>query len=120
MTTESPAAETIPEPIVRPKHKPKDETKAKRQPPYAVILHNDDLNGMDFVIDALRKVFNYDLQKALTLMMQAHETGRSIVWTGSLEVAELKRDQLQSCGADPAMKQRGAQPLSVSVEQLPE
>src|SRR5689334_14841916 len=96
-TSESPvtATETLPEPIVRPKHQPKDETKAKRQPPYAVILHNDDLNGMDFVISALRKVFNYDLQKALTLMMQAHETGRSIVWTGSLEVAELKRDQLQ-------------------------
>ena len=35
---------------------------------------------------------------------------------GALEVAELKADQIRSCGADPAAKARGAQPLGVSVE----
>ena len=68
---------------------------------------------------ALQKVFNYDLLKALGLMLQAHQTGQSIVWTGTLEVAELKADQLRSCGPDPTMRERGAGPLGVSVEPLP-
>lgn len=87
-----------------------------RQPPYAVILHNDDHNGMDFVIMVLRKVFGYTVEKCVELMLEAHEKGRSVVWVGALEVAELKADQIRSCGADPQQKSKGAQPLGVSVE----
>jgi ATP-dependent Clp protease adaptor protein ClpS len=92
------------------------ESKTSRQPPYAVILHNDDLNGMDFVISVLRKVFGYTVEKCVDLMLEAHEKGRSVVWVGALEVAELKADQIRSCGADPDQKSKGAQPLGVSVE----
>ena len=42
--------------------------------------------------------------------------GRSVVWIGSLEVAELKADQMVGCGADPAQRNRGAEPLRVTVE----
>jgi len=112
-------AETVPQPIVQPTTIPREETKVKRQPPYAVVLHNDDLNGFDYVVGALRKVFNYSLVKAFWLTLKVHVTGRSIVWTGSLEVAELKADQLRSCGPDPNMKHRGAPPLGVSIEPLP-
>jgi len=99
---------------------PRDEKAPKRQPPYAVVLHNDDLNGFDFVIAVLRKVFLYDYLKAHRLTLQAHEGGRSVVWSGSLEVAELKADQIRSCGADPRMSSRGALPLRVTIEPLPE
>ena len=92
------------------------DTQTKRQPPYAVILHNDDINGMDFVIVVLRKVFGYEIEKCFELMIEAHEKGRSVVWVGALEVAELKADQIRSCGADPQQKSKGAQPLGVSVE----
>jgi ATP-dependent Clp protease adaptor protein ClpS len=119
--TETPPAptETQPETIVRPTTKRRRRAKAKRQPPYAVVLHNDDVNGADYVVVALRKVFNYSLTKAIGLMLQAHVTGRSIVWTGTLELAELKADQLRSCGPDPNMRERGALPLQVSIEPLP-
>lgn len=93
------------------------ETRTKRQPPYAVVLHNDDVNGFDHVIDVLRKVFGYGEPKAFLLTMQAHCTGRSIVWSGALEVAELKADQIRSCGPDP--RAAGALPLCVTVEPLP-
>jgi ATP-dependent Clp protease adaptor protein ClpS len=112
--------ETLPEPIVRPERRPEERTQAKRQPPYAVVLHNDDINGMDFVVGVLRKVFNYGRLKAVWLMLKAHCTGQSIVWTGSLEVAELKADQLRSCGPDPNARDRGAPPLGVSIEPLPD
>jgi ATP-dependent Clp protease adaptor protein ClpS len=116
------AAETIEPPAVeteKPADKPRADEKRKRQPPYAVILHNDDVNGFDFVIGVLRKVLKIGYPKARLLTMQAHVAGRSAVWTGVLEVAELKADQIRSCGPDPMMKERGAQTLRVTVEPLP-
>jgi len=92
------------------------DTKTRRQPPYAVILHNDDLNTMEFVVAVLRKVFGYTVEKCVELMMEAHQKGRAVVWVGALELAELKADQIRSCGADPQQRAKGAQPLGVSVE----
>src|ERR1043165_1471804 len=107
------------EPPAPEKTSPKRKNKPKRQPPYAVVLHNDDLNGIDFVVSVLRKVFNYDRPKAFQLTMSAHTSGRSIVWSGVLEVAELKADQIRSCGPDPVAKAKGALALRVTVEALP-
>ncbi len=92
------------------------DTRTRRQPPYAVILHNDDISSMDWVMLVLRKVFGYTVEKCYELMVEAHETGRSIVWIGSLEVAELKADLMIGCGADPSTVDRGAEPLRVTVE----
>jgi len=94
------------------------DVRTKRQPPYAVILHNDDINTCEFVIQVLQKVFGYTVEKCMQLMLQAHHSGRSVVWSGSLEVAELKADQIHSCGPDPDQKDKGAQPLRVSLEPL--
>ena len=92
------------------------ESKTRRQPPYAVILHNDDVNSMEFVVAVLRKVFGYTVEKCVELMLEAHEKGRCAVWIGAMEVAELKADQIHSCGPDPVQKSKGAQPLGVTVE----
>jgi ATP-dependent Clp protease adaptor protein ClpS len=94
------------------------DTRTKQQPPYAVVLHNDDVNTMDFVILVLRKVFGYTVPKCVELMLEAHEKGRSVVWVGPLEVAELKADQIHSCGADPSRRDAGAQPLAVTLEPM--
>lgn len=101
---------------VRPKTKPRNKSQSKQLPPYAVILHNDDYNGFDFVIGVIIKVFKYPVEKAVALTLEAHESGRSIVWSGSLELAELRADQIRSCGPDPQAKTNGAQPLQVSIE----
>jgi ATP-dependent Clp protease adaptor protein ClpS len=99
-----------------PQREKRRQTSNQKLPPYAVILHNDDINTFEFVVGVLIKIFKFDINKAIQLTMEAHHTGRSIVWSGSLEVAELKADQIRSCGADPIMKEKGAQPLGVSVE----
>jgi ATP-dependent Clp protease adapter protein ClpS len=57
--------------------------------------------------------------RAIWFMLQAYVTGRCIVWTGSLKVAELKAEQLKSFGPAPKMKSRGASSLGVTVEPLP-
>jgi ATP-dependent Clp protease adaptor protein ClpS len=106
------------ETIVRPRATPRERTRTKRQPPYAVVLHNDDINGFDYVMGVLRRVFGYGGLKAFRLTLAAHVGGRSTIWSGSLEVAELKADQVRSCGPDPEMKSHGALPLRVSIEPL--
>ena len=103
-------------PDVLPETDTDTETRTRRQPPYAVVLHNDDLNGMPFVVGVLRKVFGYSVVRCVKLMLEAHMKGRCVVWVGPLEVAELKADQVRSCGPDPAAAPRGAQPLAVTVE----
>jgi ATP-dependent Clp protease adaptor protein ClpS len=108
-------------PLAMPAVRPAEETdtRTQRQPPYAVILHNDDFNTMEFVVVVLQKVFGYTLEKCVTLMLEAHESGCCVVWSGPLELAELKADQIVSCGPDPAGVHNGAQPLRVTVEPMP-
>jgi ATP-dependent Clp protease adaptor protein ClpS len=93
-------------------------TPLQRQPPYAVILHNDDKNSMGFVCGVLMEVFRYTLEKCVELMLEAHTTGRSVVWSGSLEVAELKADLIVGFGPDPDAVAAGAEPLRVTVEPM--
>jgi ATP-dependent Clp protease adaptor protein ClpS len=109
---DSMSAPTITEP--RTRTKPDTERTTQRQPPYSVILHNDDVNTMDFVVLVLQKVFGYTVEKCVQLMLEAHKADRCIVWTGTREVAELKADQIHSCGPDP--DREGAEPLRVTVE----
>ena len=120
VTAESAPApvEVVPERRERPATNPREQTQTKRQPPYAVILHNDDLNSFEFVIGVLRKVFNYGRLRAFWLTFKVHCAGRGVIWSGTLEVAELKAEQVRSCGPDPNGK-RGALPLKVNVEALP-
>jgi ATP-dependent Clp protease adaptor protein ClpS len=76
--------------------KPKEKTKTRRVPPYNVILLNDDHHSMEFVIEVLCKALGYTVERSYQLMMQAHNSGRTIVWTGPKEVAELKAEQIRT------------------------
>src|SRR5438874_13766009 len=102
-----------------PKQKPQPQSRPKPLPPHAVVLHNDAVNGFDYVVEVLRKVFHYGGGKAFWLTLRAHCAGRSVVWSGSLEVAELKSEQVRACGPDPRKRNSGAAPLRTSIEALP-
>jgi ATP-dependent Clp protease adaptor protein ClpS len=71
-------------------------TRHKTIPPYNVIILNDEVHSMAFVVTVLQKVFGYDEQKACMLMLEAHHNQRAVVWFGSKEGAELKQEQVQS------------------------
>lgn len=83
-------------PSTTPKPTGEDDTRTRRVPPFHVVLLNDDEHSMEFVVTVLLKVFGYPSQRCVDLMLEAHRTGRSIVWTGSKEVAELKLEQIRS------------------------
>ncbi len=68
-------------------------------PPYAVILHNDDVNEMMHVVRSLmRSVPDLSSEQAVEIMLEAHNQGQATVIICPLELAELYRDRLQSCG----------------------
>ena len=68
-------------------------------PPYRVILHNDDENGMDYVVHALRScVPSLSPEDAYTIMMTAHEKGQATVIQCPKETAEHYRNALEEYG----------------------
>ena len=64
-------------------------------PPWQVIILNDPVNLMSFVTLVIRRVVGYSEEKATQLMLNVHEKGRAIVWTGEREKAEMYVQQLQ-------------------------
>ena len=66
------------------------------QLPWNVVVFNDPVNLMGFVTMVIRRIFGYSEEKATQLMLEVHHLGKSIVWTGEREEAELYVQQLQS------------------------
>jgi ATP-dependent Clp protease adaptor protein ClpS len=102
----------------RPKLDPT--TQPKRQPPYAVVVLNDDDHTYAYVIDVLCRYCGHPAEKAFKLAQQIDRTGRAAVWTGSLEVAELKRDQIRGMGPDFYAMRPVTYPLGVVLEPMPQ
>lgn len=64
--------------------------------PWSVIVHDDPVNLMEYVTFVFMRVFGYPRAQAEKLMMEVHECGRSVVWTGQREKAEFFAQQLQA------------------------
>ena len=77
-------------PLEVPITETKEDTQLEEQLglPWKVIVLNDPVNLMSYVVMVFRKVFGYDEQKATIHMMEVHELGRSMLWVGEREVAE--------------------------------
>ena len=65
------------------------ETRTLPALPWNVIVHNDPISLMSYVTMVFQKLFGYSFQKAYALMMEVHNEGRSVVWSGSRERAEV-------------------------------
>jgi ATP-dependent Clp protease adaptor protein ClpS len=72
----------------------KTETIESLDVPWNVIVHNDPINLMDYVTKVLMKIFGFSRQKAEIHMLEVHQKGRSVVWTGARERAEFHVQQL--------------------------
>jgi ATP-dependent Clp protease adaptor protein ClpS len=82
---------------------PEEQTdqRTKRQPPYHVILLNDDDHSYQYVIHMLQSLFGHPPEKGYEMAKEVDTKGRVIVDTTSLERAELKQDQIHAFGPDP-------------------
>jgi ATP-dependent Clp protease adaptor protein ClpS len=60
-----------------------------------VVVLNDPVNLMSYVVMVFKKVFGFNETKARQHMLEVHEQGRSVVWTGLREKAEAYAFTLQ-------------------------
>ncbi|MEC7907286.1 MAG: ATP-dependent Clp protease adaptor ClpS [Verrucomicrobiota bacterium] len=60
-----------------------------------VIVLNDPVNLMSYVTMVFKRVLGMEQSEAEQRMMEVHELGRSVVWTGDREKAEAYQYQLQ-------------------------
>ena len=71
----------------------------KLSPKYKVLLHNDPVNTMDYVVEALRQVVpQLSEQDALNIMLETHNNGIGLVITCDLEPAEFYSESLKAKG----------------------
>jgi len=71
----------------------------KVSPKYKVLLHNDPVNTMDYVVETLRNVVpQLSEQDALNIMLETHNSGVGLVIVCDLEPAEFYSESLKAKG----------------------
>ena len=107
---------TLPETVHKTKEKRQEKT--KKQPPYNVVLLNDDDHSYEYVIIMLQQLFGHPPEKGYQMAKEVDTTGRVIVLTTTMEHAELKRDQIHAFGPDPLIPRcKGS--MSAAIEPAP-
>lgn len=71
----------------------------KLAPRYRVLLHNDDYNSMEYVVQVLLSTIPSLTQpQAVSIMMEAHSNGLALVISCALEHAEFYCESLNNYG----------------------
>src|SRR5687768_15936695 len=70
--------------------------KLDKLPPYRVLLHNDPITEMGFVITTLVELTPLNHDRAVQVMLEAHNTGVGLVLVTHKQRAELYQEQFHS------------------------
>ena len=86
-----------------------DETKEKVKEAFEknwnVIVWNDPINLMTYVVFVFMRVLAFTKQKATRHMLEVHNQGKSVVATETHEKAELYHQQLQAHGLQVSIEE---------------
>ena len=72
----------------------------KKPNDYAVIIWNDDITTMEFVVSVLTKVFHKKPQDAAALMMEVHENGSGVAGVYTFDIAMSKKARTDAMSAE--------------------
>jgi ATP-dependent Clp protease adaptor protein ClpS len=75
-----------------------------RDGPWDVVVWDDPVNLMSYVVYVFRKVFGYPEPVARQLMLQVHREGRALVASEPRERAEMYVQQLHGHGLHATMQ----------------
>jgi ATP-dependent Clp protease adaptor protein ClpS len=95
-------------PVLEPRVETTPETRLA--PLYRVLIHNDDVTPMDFVVFVLGDIFRLSWARSTEVMFEAHHRGVAHVVTEPLERAEFHVDQARS------LSRARKFPLTFSIE----
>lgn len=95
-TTVPPRPRVAPQkPLAQPRRSP-----PAQEPPWHVILLDDDVHTHDYVIEMLGVIFGHAPELALKMAREVNASGRVIVATVHKELAELRQQQIVEYGPD--------------------
>lgn len=77
---------------------------------YRVIMHNDDVTTMDFVVMVLATIFHKSELEAEAIMLKIHHEGKAVVGTYYYDIAVTKQMQTMRLARENHF------PLVVTVE----
>lgn len=86
------------------------ESETELDPPYRVLIHNDDVTPMDYVVVVLRGIFQLTSRQAQAVMLEAHFGGLAYVMTLGREEAKYR------VGKAHGMARAAGYPLTFSIE----
>jgi ATP-dependent Clp protease adaptor protein ClpS len=105
--------------MVKPAPAKRAANKPRHQPPYNVVLLDDNHHTYDYVIRMLRQLFGHNRVQAWRMARHVDTAGRVIVDTTTKERAELKQEQIHAYGPDPDVDEcRGS--MSAIIEPCPQ
>ena len=87
--------------MIQGQAKPQGSPALQTEPEFAlqgvwrVVVLNDPVNLMSYVVLVFKKIFGFDEPTARRHMLEVHEQGRSVVWRGLREKAEAYAFTLQ-------------------------
>ena len=73
--------------------------------PWNVVVWNDPITLMNYVVYVFQKLFGFSREKATQLMLEVHQKGRSIVATVDREKAEYYVSRLHGFGLQSSLEQ---------------
>lgn len=86
---------------------PPGEVDVRPDTPWVVVVWNDPVNLMSYVVYVLQKLFGYSREKATRLMLAVHNEGKAAVSQGTRESAEADVARLHSHGLWATMERSG-------------
>ena len=87
-----------------PTEQQKTHSRPRQQPPYHVVLLDDDDHTYEYVIRMLSSLFGHSHEKAYQMAKEVDTQGRVIVDTTTRERAELKQEQIHAFGRDQRIR----------------
>lgn len=72
--------------------------------PYILMLHNDDFNSFDWVIECLMKICKHEWEQASQCAHIVHFTGKCDVKRGDHETISEMYNNLKNCGLSVTME----------------
>jgi len=85
----------VPEPRTHTRPEARPAAVVQADDAWRVVVLNDPVNLMSYVVMVFKKVLGFNETKARKHMLEVHEQGRSVVWTGVRETAEAHVFTLQ-------------------------
>jgi ATP-dependent Clp protease adaptor protein ClpS len=77
---------------------PAKQERVSREYGWNVVVWNDPVTLMSYVVLVFRRLFGYDHETATRLMLQVHQEGRAVVATQPREQAEISVAHLHGFG----------------------